>query len=425
MNTKKIKAIKGSLKKSAYCLGFCAYVISLLGGAVCARAQSVDEGGAVTAPSDMEAYYTVTTFTITAYYSPLSGQEHYLTGSYEGDIYLNGNGTNGADGTQVYPGMVAAPKSYPFGTKMYIPGVGLVAVHDRGGAIKHAGERGNEYDRLDIWMGSGDSGLNRALTWGKRVVDVRVYGINESLTEEVYLEAYTGAENFLTSTILSPLEFPEDIYFGDSGESVTKMQEYLVTWGYLSEASGFYSSDTAQAIFAFQIDFGIVSGPDEMGAGHFGINTRKKFDTLINDENAKDTVKIQKGSLLLKRYPDLFEEEVLFASALELGDSGETVRALQEELQRLGYLRIEATGNFGETTEHALFKFQQSIGLVNTKDDSGAGYLGPGTRTALNRIIENRFSTKSIMAYRRDEISSGKHIVRLPDSILASLKEEE
>jgi len=425
MKTKKIKFLGKILEKSAYYLVLCVYAMSLLGGMVCARAQGLEEGEAVTAPSDMEAYYTVTTFTITAYYSPLEGQEHYLTGSYEGDIYLNGNGTNGADGTQVYPGMVAAPKSYPFGTKMYIPGVGLVAVHDRGGAIKHAGERGNEYDRLDIWMGAGDAGLNRALTWGKRVVDVRVYGINESLEEQVYLEAYTGAENFLTSTILSPLEFPEDIYFGSSGDEVLRMQEYLVKWGYLGEAGGFYGSDTAQAIFAFQMDFEIVSGPDEMGAGHFGINTRKKFDALISGENAGETVELQKGRNLLSKYPDLFEEEVLFASALELGDSGETVRALQEELMRLGYLRIEPTGYFGETTEHALFKFQQSIGLVASKDSSGAGYLGPGTRTALNRIIENRLSTKSIMAYRRDEISSGKNIVRLPDSILAALKKEE
>ncbi len=61
--------------------------------------------------------YYVQNFIITAYYSPLQGQEHYVTGSYAGDIYLNGNGTNGADGTEVYPGMIAAPKKYAFGTK--------------------------------------------------------------------------------------------------------------------------------------------------------------------------------------------------------------------------------------------------------------------------------------------------------------------
>ena len=58
------------------------------------------------------------TFTISAYYSPLACQDRYATGSYRGDIRLNGNGTNDADGTPVYPGMIAAPKLYSFGTKM-------------------------------------------------------------------------------------------------------------------------------------------------------------------------------------------------------------------------------------------------------------------------------------------------------------------
>ena len=37
---------------------------------------------------------------------------------------------------------------------MQIPGIGFVAVHDRGGAIKN--------NRLDIWMGEGEEGLSRA-----------------------------------------------------------------------------------------------------------------------------------------------------------------------------------------------------------------------------------------------------------------------
>ncbi|MGO8702428.1 MAG: 3D domain-containing protein [Candidatus Brocadiia bacterium] len=44
-----------------------------------------------------------------------------------------------ADGTYA-PGfkgvLVSAPKDIPFGTKLWVQGVGLVEVHDRGGAIK-------------------------------------------------------------------------------------------------------------------------------------------------------------------------------------------------------------------------------------------------------------------------------------------------
>ena len=94
-------------------------------------------------------------FIISAYYSPLPDQKHYYTGAYKSEIRLNGRGTNGASGRQVYPGMVAAPKSYAFGTKMNIPGVGIVAVQDRGGAIRSADGKRRKYDRLDIWMGKG------------------------------------------------------------------------------------------------------------------------------------------------------------------------------------------------------------------------------------------------------------------------------
>jgi len=127
------------------------------------------------------------TFIISAYYSPLAGQDKYVTGSYKGDIRLNGGGVHGADGTPVYPGMIAAPKGYLFGTKMTIPGLGTVAVHDRGGAIVHSGVRKNAYDRLDVWMGYGDAGRSRAMKWGKRTVDVVVVGFDASVKENIAL----------------------------------------------------------------------------------------------------------------------------------------------------------------------------------------------------------------------------------------------
>lgn len=62
-------------------------------------------------------------FTITAYYSPLPDQCCYVRGSFEADKVLNGAGIHGADGTNVYPGMIAAPASYPFGTRVELPGM--------------------------------------------------------------------------------------------------------------------------------------------------------------------------------------------------------------------------------------------------------------------------------------------------------------
>lgn len=61
-------------------------------------------------------------------------------------------------------GTIAADtKFYPFGTRMNISGYGWGVVEDRGSAIKGP-------DRLDVYFKSHD----KALTWGRRRVSVRI-----------------------------------------------------------------------------------------------------------------------------------------------------------------------------------------------------------------------------------------------------------
>lgn len=388
----------------------------------------------VPAPPDESEDFYVHTFIISGYYSPLLGQDRYATGSYASDIYLNGNGTNGADGTPVYPGMVACPRTrtldsgaiagYDFGTNFYIPGIGLTTCHDIGGAIVVAGDRGQAHDRLDIWFGYGDEGLQRALNWGKRTVDVMVYGV-ENIQDEVYFDAYLAIEDFVQSTILSPLYFGEDIYYGTESDEVSELVGHLSEWGYYDgEPTNFYGPGVAQSVFNFQSDFEIVSDPAEMGAGHFGIKTRTQFDKLLNDEElAIDTIRLQRGGALLSKHDDLFEETSLFAAALTIGDSGTMVDVLQNELVAMGLL-YQATGYFDEVTEHAVYKFQQIHGLVESTDDSGAGYVGPGTRAALNEIINSRYDAKSIMAYQREELNTGRLSLYLPEEFVALTDEQ-
>ena len=110
------------------------------------------------------------TFIVTAYYSPLLWQAEYYRWSYEADIRLNGRGTNGASGTPVFTGMIAAPKTYAFGTQIFFEWLWLGRVEDRGGAIVEALVRGQAYDRIDLWVGYGDEWLRRARAWGRREV---------------------------------------------------------------------------------------------------------------------------------------------------------------------------------------------------------------------------------------------------------------
>ena len=68
-----------------------------------------------------------------------------------------------ASGERARHGTIAADRSYPFGTVMFVPGYGYGRVEDRGGAI--AG------DRLDLFFSS----HSQALKWGKRVREVKIW----------------------------------------------------------------------------------------------------------------------------------------------------------------------------------------------------------------------------------------------------------
>jgi len=69
----------------------------------------------------------------------------------------------------------------------------------------------------------------------------------------------------------------------------------------------------------------------------------------------------------------------VFVSFLSVGSSGPEVTALQQKLAKLGFLAVSPTGYFGPITKRALQAFQKSIGLEQV------GFVGPGTRAALNK----------------------------------------
>ena len=86
-----------------------------------------------------------------------------------------------------------------------------------------------------------------------------------------------------------------------------------------------------------------------------------------------------------------------FDEDLKLGDSGTSVNKLQQELTNLNLLGVDPTGKYGTVTAHAVFKFQQTQGLVGTEQDTGAGVFGAKTRAKLNSIVALREKTQQQM----------------------------
>ena len=306
------------------------------------------------------------TFRISAYYSPLPGQKKYLRGNYAAEIRLNGNGTNGADGTEVYHGMIAAPKNYPFGTKIFIPGFGIRTVHDRGGAIVNAGQRGQQHDRIDIWMGYGDEGLEKALAWGMRTIEGIVLP-NETL-ENVNFYWLNSAVIVKNSTM----------EFGSSGNSVKLLQQNLKNLGFFSEEiTGFFGNETKKSLIEFQIAHHIISSENETGAGIFGPKTSRKLSQQIAQNKISNTDS-------KNQFDPFFSKKIAF------GEKNDSVKLLQQNLKNLGFFSEEITGFFGNETKKSLIEFQIAHHIISSENETGAGIFGPKTKKEFVVIFTDR-----------------------------------
>ncbi len=321
---------------------------------------------------------------ITGYYSPLPNQTFYVRGSYEADIRLNGRGTNGADGTEVYSGMLAAPRTYPFGTRVKIPGLGVGEVHDRGGAII----AGKSYDRIDIWMGHGEEGLARALNWGARIVECEVYWsahqvepglsfgwVNNKLPASVE----TRLRN---KTVQNPEVFSKPVVQSDT-VGIKELQEALIMFGYYHGAiDGKYDEKTRTAVLTFQLAEGVIADNTDGGAGIFGPKTRATLKRILEDYNFE----------LMKELERLEGNREMLISNLGKKSSGEDVVSLQRMLWELGYYNGALDGNYDEKTISAVYDFQIDFDVVDSEWDSGAGYYGKMTHSALSSAVDRKMA---------------------------------
>lgn len=334
-------------------------------------------------------------FVVTAYYSPVPGQSAYFRGSYEEDIAFNGKGTNGADGTEVYTGMIAAPDSYAFGTRIDLPGLGIGTVHDRGGRIIEWGE---DVHRIDLWMGKGEEGLSRALAWGARKVKGTVYpsGYVGAPAESLTFDSIPADTSVLASLPKSdPLLTMLRAKFGESTYAVRLLQESLKSAGYLSDGPmGVYGKLTQDAIARFALDYGIVSDGSSV--------TPEIVATLVTSQ-----------SLQQKNLPDM-------AEGLEQGMTGDGVRQAQKLLRYLGYYRGRTDGMFDQDVKEAVTSFQMSHGIVHSVTDPFAGRIGPATKSQILQAWKVKVVTeKANRVVLRMQVATLVQSTSLPTKVLA------
>lgn len=296
------------------------------------------------------------TFIATAYYSPLPGQQYYYRGTYEAEIKLNGEGAVGASGAPVFTGMLAAPKSYAFGTQIFFEWLWLGIVQDRGGAITTT----SDGDRIDIWMGYGDAWLKRTLAWGRR----KIQGTIITDGKERPMMDISGIDN--GSIDLS--RFSATKATANGGLSADVMQMFADLW-YTPKDNNVWNM-----IAQFQMDRKIINSLSDDGAGNYGPKTTAaltaayaEFKKLQTEEFALiEAAKKKLGiadSEWQKRYTEA-EAQVQAFGQPKLYDTGEQVKLLQTFLTKSGHYTAEVDGQMDISMLAAIRKYQRSRTLL-------------------------------------------------------------
>lgn len=166
---------------------------------------------------------------------------------------------------------------------------------------------------------------------------------------------------------------------GDEGEQVRNLQERLRVAGYYyGNATGVFGPITEESVKRFQEAYKLSVD------GIVGPATASKLPPVgvgYGEEPAP------------KRAAD--------RDNLRMGDRGEAVRVVQEQLIKAGYLQGEPNGYFGSYTSDAVRRFQKDNYLA------ASGIAGPTTRARLhskvNTAPKSNFSVLEIQRRLRDK----------------------
>ncbi|PAX55127.1 peptidoglycan-binding domain-containing protein [Brunnivagina elsteri] len=191
----------------------------------------------------------------------------------------------------------------------------------------------------------------------------------KSVAQNVSNKTTTTATKQRTSSILGK---------GDEGESVRILQERLRVAGYYyGNATGIFGPITEESVKRFQTAYNLES------------------DGLVGPATVRRLPPIGIG------YGEDGAPQRRANDKLKLGDRGESVRVVQEQLIKAGYLEGQPNGYYGPFTADAVRRFQAENYLAPS------GIAGPTTRAKLyssvNTGTSNEFNVLEIQRRLRDK----------------------
>ena len=352
-----------------------------------------------------------TYFRITAYYSPVPNQTHYIKWNYEAEIIMNWEWIKWASGKKVFSWMLAAPSKYAFWTKIKLKWLWIAEVADRGWAIVKAWKRNFKYDRIDIWCGYWEDWLQRAMFWWNRIIEWEIVSRNSKVTlniKNIPAPRWTIYHAIKNPDFLKKWTIKRKIYLSwkkiekkisknnkeinifnwpiQSSFWVKKLQKVLkemklyswkIDWQYIS---------IRKLILIFQLKNKIISKKTDIWAGNFGPKTRKTLK--IKYKEFKEKIKKEKIAKLKREKEEKkkklkAEKKINSIWDIKFWDISYDVRMCQKVLKEVWYFNYKDTAIFWEKTKQSIINYQLDRKIISNKNVYGAGMLWPKTRQSL------------------------------------------
>ena len=371
---------------------------------------------------DFQANCEEKVFVVTAYYSPKSEQAFYYKNTFEAEKTLNWEWLHGASGKPVFNWMLAAPSSYDFGGLLYFPTLGWVwEIADRWWAIVQAGEKWQSYDRIDVWMWTGELWLVKALIFGKQTITWYYCDAATVKTKWIKTKVWFDLESipiqkyFFDSTL-----FLQELKYDRTDVWVYKLQEYLMKFGYMNKKTGYFGWETKNALCKYQITRWLSN---KKYCWTFGSNTRYHMKNEAKKRwflpDFSETTTIEDLIYYSKNYefkPNLMPSDNdtmsswamsegsnkdssatpqnntqakiinYFTEPYNNGTQNEKIWDLQDMLRHYGFYEWELTNTYDKNTLNAVHNFQVAAGILKAEDKTSSArwWMWPSTRNKLN-----------------------------------------
>ena len=368
-----------------------------------------------------------TYFVVTAYYSPLPNQQHYLRGNYIDEIILNWKWIRWASWKAVFAWMLAWPKNYSFWTKIELEWVWIWEISDRWWAIVSSTwieSRWYQYDRIDVWMWFWEEWLKRSLAWGKKTVKWKILQ-DKSTPVSINHTNFPAPDSVVRNLVYKPhIEkatntwelaiFDKYIWPDSNSSNIIELQNMFVTiWLYNSLNVDWKYESTKDTLIDFQVKFWIVNKRTDDWAWYFWPKTREKakqeYIAIIQTRRIEEELQRQ-AQKELSQIKEIVKQKVeLHISSIwnpKPWDVWKNVRNLQLTLKILWYLDIKDSAIYWDKTKFWLIKYQLDKQIIKSNKDNWAWVFWPKTKELLKNdlaiVLEKQIlKQKNLVSYKK------------------------